>query len=144
MKEIDEARFRDEVFLAEEYRPGEFTIIDVAADRGDVLVKEFSDLAGCMEVKVDGHCSPMSFLILYKVLSWGFGVLPFRILATAECDILRNIATCWSVKSLSKTNVLNLSTSCIVSLFSIATRIIKSIMRLVKSFFKLFVFFIFL
>ena len=43
------------------------------------------------------HCSPMNFLILYRVLSWGFEVLPLRISATAECDILRNTPICWRV-----------------------------------------------
>jgi len=55
MKKIDERILGDEVFLAEKYRPREFALVDVTADRGDVLVKEFSDLAGCMEVEVDGH-----------------------------------------------------------------------------------------
>ena len=40
------------------------------------------------------HFSPMNFLILYRVLSWGFDVLPLRISATAECDIFRYMAIC--------------------------------------------------
>ena len=69
MKEIDKRILGNEIFLPKEDRPGEFTLVDVSADRGDVLVEEFRDLAGCMEVEVDGHSSPMSFLILYRVLS---------------------------------------------------------------------------
>ena len=64
MKEVDERILRNKIFLAEKNRPGEFAIIDVAADRGDVLMEEFGNLPGGVEIELGAHCSPMSFLIL--------------------------------------------------------------------------------
>ena len=97
MKEFDERISGDEVFVAEEHRLREFALADITADRSNVFVQEFGDLAGCVEVKLESHLSPMNFLILYRVLSWGFEVLPLRMSAIAECDIFRNIAVCWRV-----------------------------------------------
>lgn len=64
MKEFYETGFRDEILLAEKYRPWELALVDVSADRSDVLMKEFSDLLGGIEIDFGSHSSPMSFWIL--------------------------------------------------------------------------------
>ena len=64
MKEIEEAGFRDEIFLPKKHSPREFILMYVSADRYDILMQKFSDLAGCVKVEVKAHFSPMSFLIL--------------------------------------------------------------------------------
>lgn len=55
MKEFDKRIFWNQIFLSKEYRPGEAALMDVATDSGNVLMKEFSHLAGCMKVEVEGH-----------------------------------------------------------------------------------------
>ena len=97
MKEFDKRIPGDEVILSKKFCLGKFTIMDVATNRNDVFVQNFGDLFDSIEGEIEAHCSPMNFLILYNVLSWGFEVLPLRISATAECDILRNTPTCWRV-----------------------------------------------
>ena len=58
MKEIDERILGNEVFIAEKYRVREFAFVDIATDRGDILMQEFGYLASGVEVEVDSHSSP--------------------------------------------------------------------------------------
>lgn len=108
IKEIYERIPRDEVILSKKFYLRKFSLMDVATNRNDVFVQNFCDLFDGIEGEIDSHFSPMNFLILYRVLPWGFSVLPLRISATAEWDILRNMPTCLSVRSLSRMNSLNL------------------------------------
>lgn len=83
----------------------------------DVYPEELGCLARGEELPLEVHWSPMNFLILYRVLGCGLEVLPLRISATAEWDILRNTAIWWRVKSLSKIKVLNFDINSFISLF---------------------------
>ena len=94
MKEFSKRFLGDEVILSKKFCLGKFTIMDIATNGDNVFMQNFGDLPDCIEGEIDSHFSPMNFLILYKVLPWGFSVLPLRISATAEWDILRNMATC--------------------------------------------------
>lgn len=138
MKKIEKRILGYQVFLAEKYRPGELALTDVTPDRGDVFVEKFGYFLDRVEAEIKGHCSPMNFLILYRVLPWGFKVLPLMISATAVWDILRNIATCWSVRSLSRINSLNLDNNLVTSGFCIVNSTLMQKHMRVKHYFKVF------
>lgn len=59
----------DEILFAAENMSGEFAFVDIAADGGDVRMEEFCDLFNSIKFGLCGHCSPMNFLILYRVRS---------------------------------------------------------------------------
>lgn len=143
MKKFYERILGDKIAFPEEYRTGELAFMNVSADRGNIFMKEFGDLPGGVEVDFGSHFSPMNFLILYRVLSWGFGVLPLRISAIAECDILRNIAIRWRVRSLSKTNSLNLAIKGLISVSCMAITIIWHKVQMSRLFFNYFRFLFF-
>jgi len=67
MEKFYERIFWNQVLLPKEDCPGEFALVDITADSSDVLVKEFSDLAGCVEVEIDGHSSPKILFNWFRV-----------------------------------------------------------------------------
>lgn len=97
MKEFDKRIFRNQILFAKEHRPGEAALVDITADGSDVLVEEFGYFFNRIEVEFEGHFFPINFLILNRVLSWGFRVFFLRISAMAETDILRIADNCWRV-----------------------------------------------
>jgi len=138
MKEFDKRIPGDEVILSKKFCIGKFTIMDIATNGDNIFVQDFGDLFDGIEGELDGHFSPMSFLILYRVLPWGFKVLPLMISATAVWDILRNIATCWRVRSLSRMNSLNLHNNLFTSGFCMVNSTLLQKYMHVKHYFKVF------
>jgi len=55
MKKIDERFLGDKILLPKINRIWEFALVDITADRGDILMEKFGDLPGGVEVEVDGH-----------------------------------------------------------------------------------------
>lgn len=110
----------------------------------DADVEEFGRLGRGEELPLEVHWSPMNFFILYRVLGCGFEVLPLRIPAIAEWDILRNTAIWWRVKSLSKIKVLNFNINSFISLFPSIITILLIKSSLSSVFFNFFSIFIFL
>ena len=61
MKEFHKARFRNEILLAKKDRAKEFVFMDITADRSNVFLQNFGDLASCVELEVRSHLIPSCF-----------------------------------------------------------------------------------
>ena len=58
MKEFDKRIFRNQIFLPKEHCPGEAALVDITADRYNVLMQKFSDFFYCVEGEIEAHSSP--------------------------------------------------------------------------------------
>ena len=67
MKEFHKRILGDEVFLAEEYRIGKFTPMNVATDRSNIFVEKFGNLTSSVEIKVGGHLIPSFCFICFSI-----------------------------------------------------------------------------
>jgi len=90
------------------------------------------------------HSSPMSFLILYRVLLCGFETLQLSRRSTCDTDIFSNAAISCSVKSRSMRNSLNFFNIPFISSFPMVMNILKVKIHHVKHFFFFFSIFLFL
>ena len=89
------------------------------------------------------HSSPMSFLILCRVLLCGFETLQLSRRDTCDTDIFSNVAVSCRVKSRSMRNLLNFSNNPFISSFPIVRYILRANTRHVKHFLFFFSIFLF-
>ena len=90
------------------------------------------------------HSSPMSFLILYRVLLGGFETLQLSRRETCDTDIFSNAAISCRVKSRSTRNVLNFFNNPYISSFPIVINTLMVKTHHVKHFLLFFSIFLFL
>lgn len=90
------------------------------------------------------HKSPMSFLILCRVLLCGFDTFQLSRRDTCETDIFSNVVVSCRVKSRSMRNLLNFFNNPFISSFSTVINILKVKIHHVKHFLLFFSIFLFL
>ena len=71
MKELNKRILGNEILLAEEYRPEEFTSMNITPNSSDILMQDIGNLLSIVEIEVEAHESPSRdsrFLILFNNL----------------------------------------------------------------------------